>query len=259
MICNLETEDEQSAMPFEKSPETLTRLVSAAVGGSQQISEALDEVGYDVTELQQDIAKQRDRILEVAANEIRKYETDENALVAAEKEFKEKLQDAPRQNERVSLLITIIYGAILLICTLYFIGLFGYGLYYLVIYWRSSLKALSILNTWGSITAYTAPLIVLIASLALMNRLKVARDNKLNKRKGEWSSAQEDLAQKFGLPDIKASLDKQRGQIDKLLSERVRQEILSSINRRMEPSYSPQLQVVRPRGFGEVFDRRFAI
>ncbi len=51
VICNLETEDEQSAMPFEKSPETLTRLVSAAVGGSQQISEALDEVGYDVTEL----------------------------------------------------------------------------------------------------------------------------------------------------------------------------------------------------------------
>ena len=27
----------------------------------------------------------------------------------------------------------------------------------------------------------------------------------------------------------------------------------------MEPSYSSQLQAVRPRGFGEVFDRRFAI
>ncbi len=27
----------------------------------------------------------------------------------------------------------------------------------------------------------------------------------------------------------------------------------------MEPSYSPQLQVMRPRGFGEVFDRRFTI
>ncbi|MEI9985508.1 MAG: hypothetical protein WDN69_21345 [Aliidongia sp.] len=39
----------------------------------------------------------------------------------------------------------------------------------------------------------------------------------------------------------------------------MRQETISAINRRTAPSYAPRLEIRRPRGFGEIFDKRFTI
>src|SRR5439155_14979303 len=41
--------------------------------------------------------------------------------------------------------------------------------------------------------------------------------------------------------------------------ERVRQTVITAINRRLQPSYATRLEIKKPRGFGEVFDKRFTI
>ena len=63
----------------------------------------------------------------------------------------------------------------------------------------------------------------------------------------------------FGLPDRRAQLNAERERLEARLSERVTQEIRLAINHRTDPSYSPILDVVRPRGFGEVSEARFSI
>lgn len=58
---------------------------------------------------------------------------------------------------------------------------------------------------------------------------------------------------------MKADLVNQQLGIEKLLLARVREVITTSINRRLSRSYAPVLDIQRPRGFGEVFNRRFTI
>ena len=139
-------------MPIEKSPELLTRFVSAAVENNQQISDALDEVGYDLTELQQDISKQGDRVFEVAANEIRKYEAEESDIVATEGQLNSEFSAQPEPYSRFFRIKPVLFAIGLWICGIYAISLTFIGIYHLINDWP--IRSLYMLTTWSWILAF---------------------------------------------------------------------------------------------------------
>jgi hypothetical protein len=128
---------------------------------------------------------------------------------------------------------------------------------------EGSLAALWSAGAWLRIGLYVLPFL-LGAALTwwLMRRsdkLSAAQAADLGRRQAEWEQAKSNKMSTFGLADRQAQVSAQREQIEARLSERMTQEIRSAINRRTDPSYSPVLDVERPRGFGEVSDGRFSI
>jgi hypothetical protein len=224
-------------MPFERSIETLNGLIEKTIQEDRQIREGPEEVGYEDGEIYDKIGVESSRVWEVALDEIRKYETAERehealiATVSAEagEEPKTGLPEAGATSAIVVALAIIL------------LGLAGWGLWDLVLDWRQSLAALTTLRGW---IVPGLGLLLLVVFARLLERRRNS-DQKFWRaaaaRLAEWRRLTAEIRGKYGVDSAEAALQSQKEAIRKLLYERVRQEMISAINRRTAPSYAPRL------------------
>jgi hypothetical protein len=240
-------------MPFEKSPKTLDGLIEKAIVEDQQLRESLEEVGFEGREIYEEIEAASGSIWEVALDEIKKYELAErDYTVLGERSVKEAGDEPIADKAKLSVSGVWLRGLL----GVSVLGVLSWGSYQLYEDWHQAVGALETLR--GLLVVGAG--VLLIAALGwgiirIQNSSQAARNADLQRRHDEWLKKKS----MYGVEAAGAALQTEGAAIEKLLFERVRQEMISAINRRTAPSYVPRLEVKRLRGFGEIFDKRFTI
>lgn len=241
-------------MAFERTPELLQEL-ARSVAGEPAIRAGMTEVKYEDDELASDIEAQAGSIWEVASDEIRRLEQSERELERLQAQAEDEASVArPAPADMPSSAAAGLLAAAL---GLYIVVLLGWGAVRLFQDWHQALPSL-----WNSIL-----LLVPLAALGgLFNffsgredKRRIAWETRQKALGDQWESKRVDARARLGVDTAQAALTQRSETIGKVLRDRVKQVIVEAINARKKDSFDVHLQVRRPRGFGEVFNARFAV
>lgn len=241
-------------MPFERSREELNKLIDKAVAEDQQIREGLEEGGYEGPEIHDELATQIGNIWEVALEEIRNFNFLEIKVREVEKAVSDEVGEPPAKGS-AKMENDWMAG----IAVLYVLGLIVWGF----------IKLARGKWTLGSPEEWIAYLVngiiaaIWIAITFALAKWQASRNRsdsqQQQKKLQDWQKRRDEAAARHGTATLQSELTALEVTIGQLLFERVRQMIVAAINRRLAQSYAPILDIKRPRGFGEVFDKRFTI
>lgn len=250
-------------MPFAKDPKQIETIARKTIADTEAFRDKVRQGSYSEDELVADVVAKADSVWEGAASAIIESDRTEAEIAAAQDQWRAAWPEEPKpadvRNGWMETAVSVLMG----LTTVYWVFLFGFGIFEIYRNWGSNLELLGKWATWlviGKYVAGFAPLIVLEGLLKWrVDRLTSAQAIDLKRRTDEWQHAILALQPEFGLADLRARQASEIARIESDLTARITEEIRAAINRRTEPSYATFLDIERPRDFGEVSDPRFIV
>jgi hypothetical protein len=247
-------------MTFEKTEASLTALIDRALQDDSELRKDLDETRYEGHDIYDELALQQESIWEVVVDEIRTYESTNNDLEERRKRLAGEVSAPPTE---ASLKASTPVALLNNLGAFYTFGLIVWGVVAVWRGWRPTLSALSSTDFWLPLALRILPSVVWVLGAQWLERRRerdvARRVAEHTKNLAEWTKKRDEVAAQFGIPTAEERLRAHEQKIDQLLFERTKQAIVAAINRRKDPSYANTLAIRKPRGFGEIFDKRFTI
>jgi hypothetical protein len=245
-------------MPFERTDEKIELAIVRAITEMQEIREGLERTGYEGREIIDELMREREQLWEVALEGIRKYDALEEAHKKLSAQVDEEAGPAPPEDEKLGV-TSLAPDWMLVPGGLYVFALFVVTFIFLVRDWRAILT----LRGWEWIGAFVVPPILWYAVYALIGARRrssqTERRAAQEQRITEWREKYRGIAKKRGLDLAENPLASLHQEIEETLFASVTRALNAAINRRTAPSYATTLDIQKPRGFSEVFDKRFTI
>ena len=250
-------------MPFAKDPKQIETIARKTIADTEAFRDKVSQGSYTEDDLVADVVAKADSVWEGAASGIIESDRTEAEIAAAQAQWQAAWPEEPKpadvRNGRMETAVSVLTG----LTTVYWVFLFGFGIFETYRNWGSNLELLGKWATWlviGKYVAGVASLTVLVSFFQWrVDRLTSAEATDLKRRTEDWEQAKLALQPKFGLPDLVARQASEIARIESDLTARITEEIRAAINRRTEPSYATILDIERPRDFGEVSDPRFIV